>query len=103
MRALPREVAGAYDMEVGEITVQSDRVHLCLSAPPRLAPARAFMVAPSDLREAQRKGQPFVKGFREWQAQSRDVRIFYRENPSAPNVKKLLARFVNLPLPALAA
>lgn len=45
--ALLREVAGAYDMEIGEITVQSDHVHLSLSAPPRIAPARAAQILKS--------------------------------------------------------
>ncbi len=45
--ALLREVAGAYDMEVGECEVLSDHVHLSLSAPPRLAPARAAQILKS--------------------------------------------------------
>jgi putative transposase len=45
--ALLRAVAGAYDMEVGECEVLPDHVHLSLSAPPRLAPARAAQILKS--------------------------------------------------------
>ena len=45
--ALLREVAGAYDMEIGKIEVLPDHVHLSLSAPPRIAPARAAQILKS--------------------------------------------------------
>ena len=45
--ALLREVAGAYDMEIGECEVLPDHVHLSLGAPPRLAPARAAQILKS--------------------------------------------------------
>lgn len=42
-----REIALHYDMEVGEINVLSDHVHLTLSAPPRIAPSRAAQILKS--------------------------------------------------------
>ena len=42
-----REIALHYDMEVGEISVLSDHVHLTLGAPPRIAPSRAAQIIKS--------------------------------------------------------
>ena len=42
-----REIALHYDMEVGEIEVLSDHVHLSLTAPPRIAPAEAVRILKS--------------------------------------------------------
>ena len=35
-----RTIAASYDIELGEIAVMSDHLHLSASAPPRIAPAR---------------------------------------------------------------
>ena len=42
-----REIAQHYDMELGQIEVLSDHVHLTLSAPPRIAPAEAVAILKS--------------------------------------------------------
>ena len=42
-----REIAQHYDLEVGQIEVLSDHVHLTLSAPPRIAPAEAVAILKS--------------------------------------------------------
>ena len=42
-----REIALHYDLEVGEIEVLSDHVHLTLSAPPRIAPSQAVAILKS--------------------------------------------------------
>ena len=42
-----REIALHYDMEIGEINVLSDHLHLTLSAPPRIAPSRAAQILKS--------------------------------------------------------
>ena len=39
-----RKIASEYDMEVGKVEVMSDHVHMTLSLPPRIAPARAVQV-----------------------------------------------------------
>ena len=47
IKQLFREIALHYDMEVGEIEVLSDHVHLSLTAPPRIAPAKAVAMLKS--------------------------------------------------------
>ena len=47
VKQLFREIALHYDMEVGEIEVLSDHVHLSLTAPPRIAPADAVAMLKS--------------------------------------------------------
>ena len=42
-----REIAFHYDMEVGEVEVLSDHVHLTLTAPPRIAPSQAVAILKS--------------------------------------------------------
>lgn len=42
-----REIALHYDLEVGQIEVLSDHVHLTLTAPPRIAPAQAVAILKS--------------------------------------------------------
>lgn len=42
-----RDIASNYDLEIGVIEVLSDHVHLTLSAPPRIAPARAIQILKS--------------------------------------------------------
>ena len=42
-----REIALHYDLEVGQIEVLSDHVHLTLTAPPRIAPAEAVAILKS--------------------------------------------------------
>lgn len=44
---LLREIALHYDMEVGEVSILSDHVHLTLSTTPRIAPARAVQILKS--------------------------------------------------------
>lgn len=40
-------IASEYDMEIGEIEVLSDHIHLTLSAPPRIAPSHAIQILKS--------------------------------------------------------
>src|SRR3990167_7183780 len=47
VKRLFREVAGKYDLTIGEIELLSDHVHLTLAAPPRIAPARAAQIMKS--------------------------------------------------------
>ena len=47
IKRLLRKIAGYYDMEIGEIEVMSDHVHLTLCAPPRIAPSRAVQILKS--------------------------------------------------------
>ena len=42
-----REIAEHYDMELGQIEVLSDHVHLTLTAPPRIAPSKAVAILKS--------------------------------------------------------
>jgi putative transposase len=42
-----REIAEHYDLEVGQVEVLSDHVHLTLTAPPRIAPAEAVAILKS--------------------------------------------------------
>ncbi len=42
-----REIALHYDLEVGQIEVLSDHVHMTLTAPPRIAPAQAVAILKS--------------------------------------------------------
>jgi putative transposase len=45
--SLFREIALHYDLEVGQIEVLSDHVHLTLTAPPRIAPSEAVAILKS--------------------------------------------------------
>jgi putative transposase len=42
-----REIALHYDLEVGQVDVLSDHVHLTLTAPPRIAPSQAVAILKS--------------------------------------------------------
>jgi len=42
-----REIALQYDMEVSEIDVMSDHVHILVSAPPRIAPSHMVQIMKS--------------------------------------------------------
>ena len=42
-----REIAFHYDMELSQIEVLSDHVHMTLTAPPRIAPAKAVAILKS--------------------------------------------------------
>jgi len=41
------KIAEAYDMEISNIEVMSDHLHLLLSTPPRIAPSRAIQILKS--------------------------------------------------------
>lgn len=47
IKELLRKIAVEYDLAIGEIEVLSDHVHLTLSVPPRIAPARAAQILKS--------------------------------------------------------
>ena len=61
--ALLREVAGAYDMEVGECEVLPDHVHLGLSAPPRIAPSHAAQILKSVSTKLLFQKYPWLKQY----------------------------------------
>jgi putative transposase len=44
---LLRKIADKYDLEIAEIEVLSDHVHLLVSAPPRVAPSQAVQILKS--------------------------------------------------------
>lgn len=47
VKRLFRKIAAEYGMEIGTMEVLSDHVHFTLSAPPRIAPARAAQIIKS--------------------------------------------------------
>ncbi len=47
VKQLFRKIAGQYDMEIGTIQLLSDHIHFTLTAPPRIAPARAAQIIKS--------------------------------------------------------
>lgn len=47
IKEILRSVASHYDMEIGELECLSDHIHMTLSAPPRIAPARAIQILKS--------------------------------------------------------
>ncbi len=47
VKELFRAIARHYDLEIGEIEVLPDHVHLTVSAPPRIAPSRAIQILKS--------------------------------------------------------
>jgi len=55
-----REIAEHYDLEVGQVEVLSDHVHLTLTAPPRIAPAEAVAILKSVSTKSNEKSL-FVK------------------------------------------
>ena len=56
-----REIASHYDMEVGQIEVLSDHVHLLLSVPPRIAPSQAISILKSVSTKALFKRYKWLK------------------------------------------
>ena len=74
VKQLFRKIAGQYDMEIGTIQLLSDHIHLTLTAPPRMAPARAAQILKSvstkallayypELRREYWGGQIWVQGY----------------------------------------
>ena len=47
VKVVLKAIAFQYDMEIGELEVMSDHVHLMLCAPPRMAPAHAVQILKS--------------------------------------------------------
>lgn len=47
VKELFRDIARHYDMEIGTIECLADHLHCTLSAPPRIAPARAIQILKS--------------------------------------------------------
>jgi putative transposase len=47
VKTIFRTTASHYDMEIAEVNVLSDHVHLSISAPPRIAPAKAVQILKS--------------------------------------------------------
>jgi len=47
VKAIFQAIAANYDLEISSLEILSDHVHLMLSAPPRIAPARAVQILKS--------------------------------------------------------
>lgn len=47
VRRLFRKIAESFDMEIGTIELCSDHIHFTVTAPPRIAPARAAQILKS--------------------------------------------------------
>lgn len=60
---LLRNIAVKYDLEITEIEVLSDHVHLLLSAPPRIAPAHAVQILKSISTKALLKHYRWLKEY----------------------------------------
>ena len=58
-----REIALHYDLEVGEIEVLSDHVHLTLTAPPRIAPSEAVAILKSVSTKMLFEKYKWLKGY----------------------------------------
>ena len=61
VKQLFRKIAGQYDMEIGTIQLLSDHVHLTLTAPPRIAPAKAVQILKSVSTKALLRYYPELK------------------------------------------
>ena len=61
VKELLRNIAQMYDMQIDEIEVMSDHVHLLLSAPPRIAPSRAVQILKSVSTKALFKHYKWLK------------------------------------------
>lgn len=55
------QIAEQYDMQIGEIELLSDHIHFTLTAPPRIAPARAVQILKSISTKAILKYYPDLK------------------------------------------
>ncbi len=47
IKVIFQAIAAAYDLEISSLELLSDHIHLMLSAPPRMAPARAVQILKS--------------------------------------------------------
>ncbi len=74
VKRLFRKIAEKYDMKVGVIELLSDHIHFTLTAPPRIAPARAAQILKSlstkalfayypELRREYWGGELWVQGY----------------------------------------
>jgi len=63
IKQLFRKIASQYDMAIGTIEVLSDHVHLTLSAPPKIAPARAAQILKSVSTKALFRYYPWLKQY----------------------------------------
>ena len=74
VKRLFRKIAHQYDMDIGEIEVLSDHIHLSVTAPPRIAPARIVQILKSvstkilfqyypELRRSYWGGEVWVQGY----------------------------------------
>ncbi len=74
VKYLFRKIAEKYDMKIGVIELLSDHIHLTLTAPPRIAPARAAQILKSlstkalfayypELRREYWGGELWVQGY----------------------------------------
>ncbi|PIR07270.1 MAG: IS200/IS605 family transposase [Candidatus Komeilibacteria bacterium CG11_big_fil_rev_8_21_14_0_20_36_20] len=61
VKKLLRKIAEAYDMEISNIEILSDHVHLLLSTPPRIAPSRAVQILKSISTKALFEHYPWLK------------------------------------------
>ena len=63
IKRLFRKIADFYALEIDQINVLSDHVHLTLSAPPRIAPSRAVQLLKSVSTKALFNYYPWLKRY----------------------------------------
>ena len=74
VKRLFRKIAESFDMEIGVIELLSDHIHFTLTAPPRIAPARAAQILKSistkalfayypELKQTYWGGELWVQGY----------------------------------------
>ena len=56
-----REIAGHYDIEVREIEVMSDHIHMLASAPPRISPSQIVQIVKSTSTKHLFEKYPWVR------------------------------------------
>lgn len=61
IKELLRKIAAEYDLEIGEIELLSDHIHLTICAPPRIAPGRAVQIIKSVSTNILFKQYPWLK------------------------------------------
>ena len=63
IKGLSREIAGQWHIEVREVEVLVDHVHLLVSAPPRIAPARIAQILKSTSTKIMFERYPWLKKY----------------------------------------
>ena len=91
-KELFREIAGHYDMEVSEIEIMPDHIHLLASAPPRIAPATIAQVLKSTSTKLLFERYPWLSRYY-WGGEIWEVGYFVRSVGSGLT-KERIARYI---------